>query len=144
MAYFITDNNNSKGKDPNINIISGIHKIKGRISVNILVSNYSNKHLTFCKGEYIRHLQPTVIDDTTTEQKGTHQTNSVTFQTMMVETGTPDIFNSPCHGLFNTIQHELNTLLKEYECQFAKDKTSIGTTLLTSMMIDTGASNPIS
>ena len=49
MAYFITDNNTSKGKDPNINIISSIHKIKGKTSVNILVSNYTKKHLTFHK-----------------------------------------------------------------------------------------------
>ena len=33
-AYFITDNNTSKGSDPNINIISGIHKIKSRTYVN--------------------------------------------------------------------------------------------------------------
>ena len=43
MAYFITDENSTKGKDPNINIINGIHKIKGKTSVNILVSNYTNK-----------------------------------------------------------------------------------------------------
>ena len=49
-----------KGKDPNINIIDGIHKIKGRTSVNILASNYTNKHLTFHKGEYIGHLEPVV------------------------------------------------------------------------------------
>ena len=47
MAYFIPDNSTSKGKDPNINIISGIHKIKGKTSVNILVSNYTNKTLHF-------------------------------------------------------------------------------------------------
>ena len=63
---------------------------------------------------------------------------------MMAEIVTPDIFNPPCHELSNTIQHELDTLLKEYECQFAKDETSIGTTPLTSMMIDTGDSDPIS
>ena len=68
MAYFITDNNTSKGRDPNMNIISGICKIKGRTSVNILVSNYTNKHLTFHKGEYIRHLEPVVSDDSTREQ----------------------------------------------------------------------------
>ena len=45
MAYFITDNNTTKGRDPTINIINSIHKIKGRTSVNILVSNYTNKHL---------------------------------------------------------------------------------------------------
>ena len=33
MAYFITDDNTSKGKDQNINIISDIHKIKGKTSV---------------------------------------------------------------------------------------------------------------
>ena len=37
MAYFISDNNTTKGRDLNINIINGIHKIKGRTSVNILV-----------------------------------------------------------------------------------------------------------
>ena len=80
MAYFITDNNTSKGRDQIINIISGIHNIKDRTSVNILVSNYTNKHLTFHKGEYVRHLEPTVIDDSTIEQKETHQTNSVTLK----------------------------------------------------------------
>ena len=42
------------------------------------------------------------------------------------------------------IQHDLDALLKEYESQFAKDETSVGTTPLTSMTIDTGASDPIS
>ena len=41
-------------------------------------------------------------------------------------------------------QHHLDALLKEYESQFAKDETSIGTTPLTSMMIDTGVSNSVS
>ena len=68
MAYFITDDNTSKGKDPNINIISDIYKIKNKTSVNILVFNYTNKHLTFHKGECIRHLEQAVIDDTTIEQ----------------------------------------------------------------------------
>ena len=77
MAYFITDNNTSKGKDPNINIISGIHKIKGKTSVNVLVSNYTNRHLTFNKGEYMGHLEPAVMDDTTIEQSKAHKANSV-------------------------------------------------------------------
>ena len=63
---------------------------------------------------------------------------------MVVEKVTPDIFNPPCHELSNNIQHELEALLKEYESQFAKDETSIGTTPLTSMKINTVASNPIS
>ena len=84
------------------------------------------------------------MDDITIQQMETHQTNSVTFKKMMVETVTPDTFNPPCHELSNTIQHELDTLLKDYESQFTKDETSIGTTPLTSMMIDTGTSDPIS
>ena len=39
MGYFITDNNSTKGRDPNINIINGINSIKGKTCVNILVSS---------------------------------------------------------------------------------------------------------
>ena len=91
MAYFLTDDSTPKGRDPNINIISGIHKIKGNTSVNVLVSNYTNKHLTFHKGEYIGHLEPAVMD--TIDQQETHQTNSITLKKMMSETVTPDTFN---------------------------------------------------
>ena len=42
MAYIITDENLTKGRDPNIKIINGIHCIKGKTSVNVLVSNYAN------------------------------------------------------------------------------------------------------
>ena len=57
-AYFISDQDSTKGKDPNINIINGIHNIKVKTSVNIPVSNYTNKHITFNKGEYVGHLVP--------------------------------------------------------------------------------------
>ena len=65
MTYFLTDDNSTKGRDPNIKIINGIHKIKGKTSVNILVSNYTNKHIIFNKGEYVGYLEPTLTDDTT-------------------------------------------------------------------------------
>ena len=45
MAYFISNHDSTKGKDPNINIVNGIHNIKGKTSVNILVLNYTNKHI---------------------------------------------------------------------------------------------------
>ena len=93
MAYFLTDNSTPKRKNPNINIIDGIHKIKGKTSVNILVSNYTNKHLTFHKGEYIGHFKLVVLDPT--DQQDTHQTNSMTLKKMMSETITPDTFNLP-------------------------------------------------
>ena len=81
MAYFLTNDSTPKGRDPNINIIDGIHKIKDRTSVNILVSNYTNEHLTFHKGEYIGHLEPAVLYST--DQRDIHHTNSVTLKKMM-------------------------------------------------------------
>ena len=84
------------------------------------------------------------MDNNTIDQTDTHQTNSITLKKMMAETVTPDTFNPPCHELSTTVQNELELLLWAYESQFAKDETSIGTTSLTSMMIDTGTSNPIS
>ena len=116
MTYFITDDNSTKGRYPDINIINGIHKIKGKTSVNILVSNYTNKHITFNKGEY----------------------------TGCLEQVQPDIFDPPHHKLKPDIQLKLDALLKEYAIQFTKDETSIRTTPLTEMTIDTGNSEPIS
>ena len=58
IAYFISDQESTKGKDPNINIVNGIHNIKGKSPVNILVSDYTSKHITSNKGEYVRHLEP--------------------------------------------------------------------------------------
>ena len=142
MAYFLMDDNTPKGKDPNINIIDGIHRIKGKTSVNILVSNYTNKHLKFHKGEYIGHLEIVVLDST--DQQEIHHTNSVTLKKMMSETITPDTFNPPHHELSTEVQDNLKLLLQEYESQFAKDETTKGTTPLTSMTIDTGTSDPVS
>ena len=92
-AHFITDDSTPKGRDPNINIIDGIHQIKDRTALNILVSNYTNKHLTFQKGEYIGHLEPIVLDST--DQRDAHHANSVTLKKMMSETVTPDTFDPP-------------------------------------------------
>ena len=68
----------------------------------------------------------------------------MTLKKMMSETVTPDTFNLPCHELSTAVQNDLELLLQEYEFQFAKDETSIGTTPLTSMTIDTGISDPVS
>ena len=144
MAYFFTHDNSTKGRDPNINIINGIHKIKGRKSVNILVSNYTNKHVTFNKGEYIGHLEPAITDDSTIDDSVPHSANSITLQKTMAEQVQPNIFDPPHHKLKPSIQSRLDTLLKEYETQFAKDETSIGTTPLTKMTINTGNSKPVS
>ena len=65
--------------------MNGIHNNKGKTSVNILVSHYSNKHVTFYKGEYVGYLEPTTGN---IDEKNLHlhknpdatTTNSVTTQ----------------------------------------------------------------
>ena len=141
-AHFVTDDNTPKGRDPSINIIDGIYRIKDRSTANILISNYTNKHLTFHKGEYIGHLEPMALDST--DQGETHQANSITLKKMMSKTVTSDTFDPPHHKILTPVQNSLELLLKEYEAQFSQDETSIGTTLLTSMSIDTGTANPVS
>ena len=46
MTHFISDQDSTKGRDPNINIINGIHNFKGKTSVNVLVSTYTK--ITSC------------------------------------------------------------------------------------------------
>ena len=72
--------------------MNGIHNIKGKTSVNTLVSNYSNKDVTFNKGEYVGHLEPTLenIDEEKNlhlhENPDAHTTGSVTTKTNDVRT----------------------------------------------------------
>ena len=137
MAYFITDDNSTKGRDPKINIINSIHNIKGKTSVSILVSNYTNKHITINKGEYIGHLEPAITDDTTIDQPETHSVNSVTLQNIMAEQVQPDIFDPPCHEL-KPVQTGCTS--QGICLTICKDGTSIGMTPLTEMTTDTGNS----
>ena len=141
-AHFVTDDNMHKGKDPNINIIDGIHKIKDRSTIHVIVSNYTNKHLTFHKGENLGCLEPLELNPT--DQEETHPANSITLKKMMAETVMSDTLNPPCHEISTPIWDSLNLLLEEYALQFAQDETSIGTTPLTSMSIDTGTADPVS
>ena len=73
-----------------------------------------------------------------------HSAKIITLQRMMAEKVQPNIFDPPHHKLKPGIQSRLDTLLKEYETQFAKVETSIGTTPLTKMTIGTGNSEPVS
>ena len=137
MAYFIPDEDSTKGKNPNI--IKSIQNIKGKTSVNILVSNYTNKHIKFNKGEYIGCLELGIEDSMTSDtqihnQPDAHSTNSVTLQNMIAEQVQPDTFNPPHHKLRPNIKSKLSALLKEYASQFAKDE----------MSINTGNSDPVS
>ena len=84
------------------------------------------------------------MEQDSTDQGETHQANSVTLKKMMSETVTSDTFNPPHHEISPSVQNSLTLLLEEYNSQFAQDETSIGTTSLTSMSIDTGDTDPVS
>ena len=149
MAYVISDQDSIKGKYPNINIVNGIHHIKRKTSVNILVSNYANNHITFNKGEYVGCLEPTMEDIDEVKNlhfqanPDVHTTNFITTQRIMAEQVQPDTFEPPCHKLKPSIEAKLEALLKEHASQFAQDETFIGKPPLTEMTIDTGSSEPV-
>ena len=63
---------------------------------------------------------------------------------MMAEQVKLDIFMPPCYKLKQHIEAKLAALLKEYNSQFAQDETSIGTTPLTEMTINTGTFEAVS
>ena len=70
--------------------------------------------------------------------------NSITTLKMMDEKVQLDTVKPPLHNLSPGIKWSLDKLLETFKLQFAHDKTSIGTTHLTKMQIDTGASKPVS
>ena len=107
-----------------------------------MVSNFSNKHVTFNKEEYIGHLEH-INEETYShphENSEAYTTSSVTMKKTMSEQVELDTFEPPCHKLKPNNEAKLAALLKEYKSQFAQDETSIGTTPLTKMSIDTGNS----
>ena len=88
--------------------------------VNVLYSNYTNKHITFNKGEYIGHLEPPIKDmQQIPEHPELLTTQSITTERMMAEKVEPDTFRLPCHKLRKDIETKLAKLLKKYQSQFA-------------------------
>ena len=109
------------------------------------MSNYTNKHITYHKGEYIGHLEPTIEEiPQSTENPDAPTVYSITTERMTEEQVEPDTFKPPHHKLKQNIETKLTELLKEYDSQFAQDGTSIGTTPLAEMTVDTGTSEPVS
>ena len=60
VAYFISNQNIKKGLDLSIHVIDGIYDIKGKLTLYILVANYTNKHVTFNKGQCTGHVEPSI------------------------------------------------------------------------------------
>ena len=86
----------------------------------------------------IGHLEPPIDD------LAQIPINSATTRRMLPETIKLDSFTPSKYQLDSTTQQQLDFLLRTFKDQFAKDETTIGTTPLTQMSINTGDSDPIS
>ena len=106
-------------------------------TLQVLVINNSNQHVNFLKGMKIGHLEPPI------DNLAQIPINSATTQQMLPKSIKPDSFTPLNYQLDSTTQH-LDNLLGTFKDQFAKDKTTIGTTPLTQMSIDMGDSDPVS
>ena len=133
VSYFISNQHTKKGIDPNIHILNGIYSIKGRLTLHVMVANYTNKHITFNKEQCIGHMEPT-IDWMPQKAK-----NSVTTQRMVDDQVQPDTFTPPLHCLPLKLQCSLdqfigllqNTICKwwneHWHDRFDKNQTDTGT-----------------
>ena len=81
-----------------------------------MVANYTNKHITFNKGQCIGHMEPTI------DRMSQILVNSVTTQKMMDDQVQPDNFTPPLHCLPLKVQCSLDELLDSFKTQFAKDE----------------------
>ena len=67
----------------------------------------------------------------------------ITTERMMAEKVKMDTYKPPGHKLKQDVKTILVVMLKEYNSHFVQDETTIETTPLTEMMIDTGTSEPV-
>ena len=117
VGCFISKQHINRGLDSNIHVIDGIDNIKGRSTLHVLVANYTNKHVTFNKGQCIGHIEPS------TDHMPQTSINSLTAQNMIDEYIQPDTFRPPLHTLLGDVMNSLNQLLETFKSQFAQDET---------------------
>ena len=79
--------------------------------MNILVSNYTNKHITFNKGEYAGHLEPPLYEIPQSPANPDSPTvHSITMERMMTEKVQWDTFKLPLHKLKQNIKIKITEL----------------------------------
>ena len=93
VGYFISNQQINRKLDPSIHVIDGIYNIKGRPTLHILVANYTNKHVTFNKGQCIGHTEPSIDD------MPQASINSLITKKMIDQHIQPHIFISLLHAL---------------------------------------------
>ena len=128
----------SQYTDQEVKLIDGVQDISRKATLQVLVIKNSNHHVNFPKGMKIGHLEPPINESTQIP------INSATTQRMLPESVKLDSYTLPKYQLDPAIQQQLDNLLGAFKDQFVQDETTIGSTLLTQMSIDTGDSDPVS
>ena len=86
-------------------MFDGIYNIKGKSTLYVMMANYTNKHITFSKGQCIGHMEPTI------DRMPQTPVNTVTMQNMIDNQVQPDNFTPPLHCLSLKVQCSLDDLL---------------------------------
>ena len=76
----------------------------------------------------------------TSANHNTPTTHNITTESIMAEKVKLDTVKPPHHKLKQNVKTKFAELLKEYGSQFVQDETTIGTTPLTEITINTGTS----
>ena len=137
VGYFINNQHINRRLDPSIHVINGIYNIKGRSTLCVLVANYTNKHVTFNKGQCIGQIVPSI------DHMPQTSINSLMTQKTLDKHIWPDTFTPALYTLPGDVRKSLNQLMETFKSQFAQDETSIATTHLTRMQIDMGGPEPV-
>ena len=90
-------------------MMDGIYNIRDILTLHILVANYTNKHVTFNKGQYIDHIEPSI------DHMPQTSFNSLITQKMIDKHIQPDTFTPPLHTLPDDVMKSLNQLLETFK-----------------------------
>ena len=94
-------------------MIDGTYNIKDKSTLHFHVANYTNKHVTFNKGQSIGHLEPSI------DHMPQTAITSFTTQKMIDDHVQPNTFTPPLHTLLGYVRKSLSQLLETFKSQFA-------------------------
>ena len=89
VGCFISNQHINCRLDLNNHVLDGIYDIKDKSMLHTLTTNYTNKHVTFNKGQCICHMQPSI------DHMLQIAINSLTIQMMIDEHIQPESFTPP-------------------------------------------------
>ena len=112
-AYFISNQHTKKELNSNIHVLDGIYNSNGKLTLYTLVSNYTNKHVIFSKGQCIGHIGPPIHTMSLTS------VNSAITQKMMDDQVELNTFTPDLHNLSSEVKHSIGKLLESFKSQFA-------------------------